>query len=263
MSIEDINNAAAAQNALTARINGFMDDADDQIGQRQQAYDNLAGNLRGVVADEMHWVATVDPAAVEVTGNDGTYQTIKAAIDDAPRGGMITLNIAEGVQLTLADQITSVKAQHVRLVSANPSDKSRLIFPTYVNNAVNNGYNRFSLLYNAHISLIDLELELQAKSDPALPWASNGAAPFQPNFGQMGSITLEDCEVFGSDGGGLINAYQSALTVSMRNCTFDGAFSGIVNGQNGTINLAYDNITLLNGAALRTGGTVGTNVIEG
>lgn len=45
MSINDINNAAAAMNQLKARYEGFLDDADEQIAARRADYDGLASDL--------------------------------------------------------------------------------------------------------------------------------------------------------------------------------------------------------------------------
>jgi len=53
MGIQDINNAAAAQNALTARLNAFLDSIDAEIDTRRAAYDALASDLNEVVEDKL------------------------------------------------------------------------------------------------------------------------------------------------------------------------------------------------------------------
>ena len=53
MSIENINQAAGAMNALTARMNGFVNNADAQIAQRRAAYDGIAADLKGTINTHM------------------------------------------------------------------------------------------------------------------------------------------------------------------------------------------------------------------
>lgn len=82
MSLADINAAAAAQNALTARLNTFLDDVDGnvaaaitqaqtELGTRQNAYDALAENLKDVVRGFDYVTVTFDPNASAADLSDG------------------------------------------------------------------------------------------------------------------------------------------------------------------------------------------------
>jgi|GEM_PF-2189888 len=66
MGIQDINNAAAAQNALTVRLNSFLDSIDADIATRRAAYDALASDLNEVVEDKLTQLIYMDAS----TGSD-------------------------------------------------------------------------------------------------------------------------------------------------------------------------------------------------
>lgn len=84
MSIEDINAAAAAQNALTARINSFLDDADAEIAARQVAYDALANDLSALFWGQVY----VD----QLNGDDANPGTLAEPVQTLKKAGEVLPN---------------------------------------------------------------------------------------------------------------------------------------------------------------------------
>jgi hypothetical protein len=84
MSINDINNAAAAMNQLKARYEGFLDDADGQIAARRAAYDGLASDLTEVVEDRMSLKLFLDADAGD-DSNSGTSGSPLKTLQEAYR----------------------------------------------------------------------------------------------------------------------------------------------------------------------------------
>jgi len=84
MSINDINNAAAAMNQLKARYEGFLDDADGQIAARRAAYDGLASDLNEVVEDRMSLKLFLDADAGD-DSNSGTSGSPLKTLQEAYR----------------------------------------------------------------------------------------------------------------------------------------------------------------------------------
>ncbi len=80
MSIENLNNATAAQNALTSRVNEFLDDADAQIQERRDAYDDLANDLNSLF---WRWVF-IDQNNGDDT-NDGSFNSPMKTIQEAAK----------------------------------------------------------------------------------------------------------------------------------------------------------------------------------
>lgn len=74
MSIEDINNAAAAQNALTARINGFVDQADEKLAEHAQRVDDLVADNEDILnGDYLHFGDFAVGRAANLFQTDGFY----------------------------------------------------------------------------------------------------------------------------------------------------------------------------------------------
>ena len=97
MSINDINNAAAAMNQLKARYEGFLDDADAQIGVRQAAYDSLAADLEDTVQDLAYRRVFLDPVngsdANDGEGPQSAVKTLPGAYSKAMKGGTLEIRI--------------------------------------------------------------------------------------------------------------------------------------------------------------------------
>lgn len=97
MSINDINNAAAAMNQLKARYEGFFSDTDNDIGQRRDAYDSLASDLSGIVDGKLTKTFLLD----FINGDDSSelgnvafpLKTIKEAFSRMVPGGHYILKL--------------------------------------------------------------------------------------------------------------------------------------------------------------------------
>lgn len=111
MSIQDITNAAAAMNALKVRYEGFLDDADDQIGARQAAYDGLAGDLVGIVSDRMRVTIAFDPnAAAANLAHNGVFRDwpeFLAFIQPLPSDAYVTVRMSAGDVLVVTNAYNS------------------------------------------------------------------------------------------------------------------------------------------------------------
>ena len=260
--MEALTAATQALNDVATRAAGYWDDADAQILSRQQAYDALANDLRNVVKQEMYWQVTLDPNSPEVTGDGGSYQTLSNIFDDAPRGCMIEIEVLTGQTYELTAPTVAVRNQFVRLFTPAGQPPGRLRFPARVDGNGHNQFNRFALLYGSGISFENVELEMMPKADPVAIWAALGGSPIVVNDGQSGSIGLEECAVFGSDGAALFSLNEVFAALTFKNVAATGDLALVGAAAQGTGAITTRNVTLSNGAVLRSGGVVGTNVLE-
>ena len=267
MSIEDINNAAAAQNALTARINGFMDAADAGIAARQDAYDALAHNLEGVVRAQMGFGGTVDPDAVAPDPIDGgTFRSIGALIEAAPAGAVVRVRLRAGKTHPVEADI----ALEGRRVAIYPTGEGAaegaapvLRFGAYASDTHNSLYGFAPGNRDGQVSIRGCEIRLPTeKADAALPWSVHRAlcVPHAPQRHRLG---LRECTVTGAQGLSLVSANGGGLAeLRLHTVVLDGAIYGVSNAASGCALICHNILTLQNGAALRDGGTLGVNILQ-
>jgi hypothetical protein len=261
MSINDINNAAAAMNQLKARYEGFLDDADAEIAQRQGAYDGLAANLTGIVRGQMDFVAKVDPNLAEFSLVDnGTFPTIASAINAAPFGSNVFINLPPGGEYSIDEAIT-LNGKNVILykfgAGINP-----VVKPTAYLTGGENYFFGFSASRGGTIRFSSVDVTFPAKADEAYGWSSL-ATMMRYNHAGFSQSSYYLSTITGAEGLGLTSAHVGGVAVlGLYGCTLDGAIFGVRNADTGVAIISASVVTLTNGAALNQGGTIGVNLLK-
>lgn len=260
MGMTDINNAAAAQNALTARINAFLDTIDADIATRQAAYAALSADLVGIVSDQMYFVAYVDPDEANPTNErGGSFTTIKAAVDAAPYGAYVWVSLEAGKSHHVSSGIDT-RSKNI-VLAGNSGNRPTIVFESYV--AGNLNYvHAFKASTGAAVFLNHVDVALQPKADGALSWGI-AQAPFQHAVGHAWDIGWNSGTFTGDDSRALIRADGGMnINLRMNAVTLDGPIYAI--GASGSANslIATQAVTLANGAALHSGNTtLGVNLL--
>jgi hypothetical protein len=102
-----------------------------------------------------------------------------------------------------------------------------------------------------------VEIEYDQKVNPALPWS---ASPLiSPSYGTQVSASFYGTNVTGHEGAFLTSTYAgSTVFLNLGVVTLDGVIGSQVSL--GTLIVGQYNVTLLNGALIQDGGTVGQDV---
>lgn len=264
MSITDINNAAAAQNALTAAINGFMGDADAQIAARQAAYDALATDLRGVVGSEMQFNGTVDPDVAPTNVEGGTFATIKSLIDAAPEGARVVAGLKAGVTHTIDDDV-NLRSHHVYLYKAGDGANPVINHLAWTDGSYNH-LRKFVPYGLCSIRAYQVDFQLPTASADATKAWSAARSIMHYQLGMPSWFGLNYCTVNGGIPGiglGVMTASGGgAPSLGLYQSTLDGPIYGVSYASAGTPTIAASATTYANGAAAHQGGTVGTNILK-
>lgn len=264
MSINDINNAAAAMNQLKARYEGFLGDADAQIAQRQNSYDNLASNLKGVVKDQMAFSATVDPDEENPTEVDGgTFNTIYDAIISSPGGSFCRVKLVPG-KSHLMDSGISMDGRDIYIEPSGPGDRPIIETVSY-SSGTHNGIRSFTPRYGGSLFIYNCNISFPtAPEDPNLPWSvARSLVAYQPS--RMADVSFYRCDVSGGIDGvkmGLAISYiAGSVTMGLAHVEFDGPLYAIIGSDAAQI-ISQSSVTTLNGAQVLEGGTIGTDTIQ-
>jgi len=264
MSINDINNAAAAMNQLKARYEGFLDDADAQIAQRQGAYDGLASNLKGIVGSEMRFTATVDPDEENPSRvNGGIFTTLKDAITSSPHGSMCTIFLLPGKNYPITSSI-GTGGRDIYIEKTGVGDNPVIQMVVYSSGSHNGLYlftpeNGGSLL----VSGCDITFPT-GKADPDLPWSvARSLMTYHP--ARMAFVGIRNSRVSGGVADapmGLAMSYiGGGVTMGLAHVEFDGPLYAIIGGDGAQV-ISQSSVTVLNGAQILAGGVVGTDTIQ-
>lgn len=260
MGIEDINQAAVAMNELTARMNNFFGEADDQIAQSQAAYAALAANLKNVVKNEMNFSVEIDPDAVnpsEVTG--GVFTNIGDAIDAAPRGSLVTLNLLAEKE-HIVDRGISLLGRQLYIKQKGAGARPVLKFVA-TSDATFNHMRGFDTIGLESITMHNVDIELPEKNDPALPWSSLRSVIRYTSLG-VRTVSLTSCNVTGRDNQSITSSVGAGISmVTLNNVIMDGAVYAVASMSSGVAMISKQSLTLDNGAGVNEGGTLGTNYL--
>jgi|32_taG_2_1085360.scaffolds.fasta_scaffold09203_4 hypothetical protein len=266
MGIENINQAAVAMNELTARMNSFFGDADDQIAQSQAAYAALAANLKNVVNSQMFFFGTVDPDEENPTNiRGGTFTTIKNLLAYAPAGSSVQMNLLPGKTYDVTERVT-IRGQHILFNKLGVGDPPIISFKAFASG----GFNTVASLMPtgpSSLKFYKCNVELPtAKADENLPWSSfTGLLGYDVAMPQ--AVGFQDCFVSGGVVGEQIGIITSSPAVhamlGIFSTTFDGPLFGVVNGISSTASISLASATLLNGAKLiGDDSTLGVNYLK-
>lgn len=261
MGIEDINNAAAAMNALTARMNQFVGDADAQIAARRDAYDAIAADLKGIVNTRMYFTAFVDPDEQNPSGLDGgTFNLLADAIDASPAGCFLFVTLAAGKTHRVVNN-TSLNGRGIFVVSSAGDTKPVVEF-TAGSSETHNIVRGFGFSYGGgSINFASCDIVLPEKVDPNLPWTAS-PAPMLYAPAITVRVGLYRCSITGPSDVAFASAYTATrVDIGVYDCTIDTC-KLVLRASNGVVLISQAAVTLLNGAVLTDGGTIGTNILQ-
>ncbi len=256
MSINDINNAAAAMNQLKARYDGFLDDADAQIAQRQAAYDALSANLNGVVFDRMSFEFTWDPDEQNPTNvRGGVYARADIAINQAPAGAYVKIKVPGGKDCHWEYTVPLKPGQNVEFVKAD-QNAANVIFVSYESGG-----------YTWHRGLIfGIGTGVKFTSVNAVVGEKvNGlgfvSTPGPIKIGIGGTFHAVSSSFSGPQGAALVALSNGTLLNFAVSSVSVDTFALINTFSNCLVIGAKSNFTTLNGGVLQQGGVDGTSVI--
>jgi len=270
MSLQDINNAAAAQNALSARINAFMDDADAEIEVRRDAYDALAADLVGIVSDSMEMIIDYEPNEAEADlvagGHFTTWGELITFANAAPPHSQIIVRLPDNTVITndarFLEHIYGPRHWVFKAKEPSALGPHTPVFEIGLYDQVNyNQYNPLTLGNSGSFSAEYVKFRWAVPINPALPFSVN--TPFLP-LGASNFIDLRLCEITNADGLALISCTTGSIgKVALHSVTLDGDVLCL--GRSGTSNVALltaGAVTLLNGASIYSSAfTPGTDLI--
>lgn len=257
-SAEQITDLIQAGNAWQGQANNLLEDRRDH----QQAYAALANDLEGVVRAQMTFSGTVDANDPAPTGLDGgTFNTIKKLVDASPRGAYVQLSLVAG-QVHDIDAPIIVCNRSLFFIREG-TGAAPIIRPIAYLAASNENYlNGFSILGTGSIMAQDVRIELTAaKPDVAYPWAPGRRALIVPHRSGLAHLGLKNCTVWGTEQACLVNGNGAhTAIVGLADVTLTGSVFAVGSASIALVN--QSSLTLLNGAALTDGGTVGVNVLS-
>lgn len=260
-STERINDLIQAGNDWKAQADALLA---DRLAH-QQAYEALSGNLKNVVANEMFFVATVDPdEAAPTNERGGTYTTLKAAIEDAPRGAFVRLSLLPGKAYPVTETINAGNRQVMFQLDGNGANP---VVQTEC--TVFGGENAIrAFAHDAGASYIFRNVDLQlptALADAGLVLSARTAV-FEYSVGVPAVASFFNSTISGGIVGhdtGIMTCHGSAQShLGLYTSTLDGPFYGVNHADRGIALIQTQSVTLLNGAALQNGGTLGTDLLQ-
>jgi hypothetical protein len=254
MGIEDINQAAGAMNALTARINSFMSDADAEIAQRQAVYDFMVDDLGAEVDRRMTYAATVDPDIAEPTRRDGgTFNTIGDAIDKAPGGAIVFLYLADKTHLI--DRHISVNNKDILITRSAVGVRPRIEFSVF-SDPTHNAFYSFRGAFGGSLQFqfCDIFLPID-KQDENLPWNGSSCVILRYNISVPATLCLYETNVTGANDHGLMTCNGAAANnLGLYKCVLDGQIIAMKSVQSGAAVISKQVVTLSNGALITAAG---------
>lgn len=261
MSMQDMTLAAAAQNALTARISGFMDGLDVD----KAAYAGLADDLAGAARAQMGFTAQWKPDEDEpdnVAG--GVFASLALLVASAPAGADVNILIEDGATVHLSEYVYGANRRlYFRPKNnVNTATKPRIIFGTFIIGGKNSHYNFRLQKSQCSLRFHSCILEFAEKIEAGADWAFAGKLIAQNNGAPPITVSLERCDLIGTGPCSFIQAgLSSTVFLNAELTTIDGAITLVGGTSNCLLLMSTRTITLSNGAVLYSGGTIGTNIL--
>jgi hypothetical protein len=259
-SIEDINALIAGYTDLKAYFEDQKPRWDGDVSAAQAAYTALSSNLKNVVNTQMNFNVEIDPDAVnpsEVSG--GVFTNIGDAIDAAPYGSLVTLNLLAGKEHTV-DRGLFLAGRRLFIKQKGPGDRPTLKFSA-VSDANFNHMRGFDTIGSESITMQSVNIQFPEKDNPALAWSSLRSIIRYTSFG-MRIVSLNSCNITGQDNVCVASSVGAGLSlISMNNVIMDGAVFAVGSMSSGVAMFSKQSVTLLNGAGVNEGGTLGTNYL--
>jgi len=230
MSINDINNAAAAMNQLKARYEGFLDDADDQIGVRQDAYDGLASDLVGILNDRTSFLTFYDPDASDNNhvrgGHFKDWFGLRDLVAQLPNNTAIRVILPVDSVLVVTGSFNSSPAFSVNLyfesAGSDVISASSPIIRLQSYDGVNFSQYRFiDIGTKGSLEAKGVVFEWEAPIDAGVPFSSN---TFAVSFRSENTVRLTNCKITNEYGRAFSRtATGSIAQLTLHNVEIDGA----------------------------------------
>lgn len=251
----------AAAEELLDYFQGQRAEFNQNVASAQASYAAFANDLRGVAQEEIAFEATVDPDAVDPSEiNGGTFSTIKEAVDASGKGAKVKLSLLAGT-INLIDATIFANSRSISIICDDSSNPAA-IWPTAALNETHNSVNGFVGSPSWEIFFQNIDIVMPAKLDDALPFSSyNSLLRYTP--GNHVAVGLRGCTFTGTDGQSITRGNNAtAVTMRLSGVTLDGDVFAAASVDNATLTLAQSATTLLNGAALTDGGTIGVEILQ-
>ena len=207
----------------------------------------------------MYFQATVDPGlAVPTNVAGGSFNTIKEAVDAAPASSYVFLKLVDGVDHIIDGPIATLGRKiYLGKQGANRAKVRIGVF-------VSGGFNKLAQFgWSVGFSFYsrDVDFTIDEKADPNIVWGGDEIGFF--GYGPWISIGLRNAIITAPADVSIAPArFGAIVNMSLLNVTLDGAFHAVKSAANGVVSVSTYSVTLLNGAAIVDGGTVGTNILQ-
>lgn len=254
----------ATAEELLAYFQGQRNELQADIATSQAAYAALAEDLQGVVASELDRILYVDATLDEPTGTK--FPTIKAAVDSLPARAVATIRLFTGQTHDVGADI-DMKRRGIGLASQGDPGLGKPIINLLAHHS--GGYNRLfgftGTDYSLTIASCDISLPT-AEPVPGDPWNLFDRTMCQHNRGGHRWLSILSGDVIGGVVGaglGLVSAYEGSFAgLALVSSTLAGPIVGVADGAGGVFHIRKVSVTLTGGAALNSGGTIGTNFLQ-
>lgn len=273
MGITDINNAATAQNALTARIAAFLDtvdadiaarlnQADADLASRQAAYDTLVGDLVGdlatVVKEQMKTTVTFDPSAPAADLTDGgvfrDWSELITLANSLTEGATLIINMTPGDTLLVDDfyNASTYGDIHFRFMGTSAPIGTRAVLKFLCYDKVSdNKWQRIDPGPNGSVNCRYVDLVMDPDVNGAL-----SASYLSYAFHATGSpfIKLDQCSITGPAETSLVVASGGGMVrLGLHATTLDGVGFGLGRySTHGMGIISAHSVSAINGAALHS-----------
>ncbi len=262
-----------AHTALMARINGFLDQVDGdvaaaialaqaELATRQGAYDQMAADLAGVVADQLQMTISWTPDAPAADLSDGgvarTWVEVNSFINAAPPDCAIIIELDDGdheITQTGISRSNERRSIEFRGIGNNVAGSRPRIFATPYEN---NGFSAMPFISLVNSSLTFYKVDVDLGSFAGATTSFNANRMLIRSFG-INKIHLIQAKIEG-DADHLVRVYDGTIAqVRIDNVAVDGLslFYG-----DGILLASTINLALTNGGSLQTGFTLGANLLE-
>lgn len=269
-----IQGAAGALNATDARINGFLDSVDDEVDQRldaaqatllvrQQAYDTMANNLEGVVLSTMErqidWLPNEAANNPVNGGHVRTWAELVNFINTCPPGSNVIVRMQDGDH-----HFSTSTPNHLPFLgsltflgigSTVAGSRPRIVLtPADAGNSIN-----ASPFMGPNNSVLRFEkVDIDLGTAPNVGGAFHSGNMWLRLYG-ITDLQLSSVKVFG-DAPYLARVYTGAIVrATLSSVEVDKA---TLFAPGGILLLYAGSQALTNGAALHSGFTLGTDLLE-
>ncbi len=266
-STEQINDLIAGYTGLKNFFEGQADTWQGQVDDAAGSFAAMAANLKGVVSSELYFAATIDPDDIAPTNErGGVFNTIKEAVDAAPRGAFVRLTLLSGKSYIIPEVI-ACGGKFVRLLKGGDGANPAIVTTSTLLND-ENVFRVFTSDGQSGVSIVNVNISLPTVlADISKPASLSRTSFFEYLPGGRVEMSLSGCTVTGGMAEmnmGLMSGHAGCLAMlGLSETVLDGNFFGVAYVHRGGALIRASTVTLANGASLQDGGTLGTDMLVG